>query len=173
MWIHKERNTWLPNREGEWTHQLTFKPLSKWKYLYIAILMHIQCLLFQRREEEKAETGRFWHRGEDWDFIPGISRRSRVQKWRRPLSAATKERSKGWGGKLFCVSNCIVLFITVLLNLNFYCACAVGLQNKLKKIKEKYKDQDEEDRELMMQLLGVRMYKCVWPCFVAISMYLT
>lgn len=29
-------------------------------------------------------------------------------------------------------------------------------QNKLKKIKEKYKDQDEEDRELMMQLLGVR-----------------
>lgn len=28
-------------------------------------------------------------------------------------------------------------------------------QNKLKKIKEKYKDQDEEDRELMMQLLGV------------------
>lgn len=32
-------------------------------------------------------------------------------------------------------------------------------QNKLKKIKEKYKDQDEEDRELMMQLLGVRMNK--------------
>uniref|UniRef100_A0A673C6U6 Ribosome quality control complex subunit NEMF n=1 Tax=Sphaeramia orbicularis TaxID=375764 RepID=A0A673C6U6_9TELE len=32
----------------------------------------------------------------------------------------------------------------------------VSLQNKLKKIKEKYKDQDEEDRELMMQLLGVR-----------------
>lgn len=30
-------------------------------------------------------------------------------------------------------------------------------QNKLKKIKEKYKDQDEEDRELMMQLLGVGM----------------
>jgi len=29
-------------------------------------------------------------------------------------------------------------------------------QKKLKKIKEKYKDQDEEDRELMMQLLGVR-----------------
>lgn len=28
-------------------------------------------------------------------------------------------------------------------------------QNKLKKMKEKYKDQDEEDRELMMQLLGV------------------
>uniref|UniRef100_A0A7N8XYI1 Ribosome quality control complex subunit NEMF n=1 Tax=Mastacembelus armatus TaxID=205130 RepID=A0A7N8XYI1_9TELE len=27
-------------------------------------------------------------------------------------------------------------------------------KNKLKKIKEKYKDQDEEDRELMMQLLG-------------------
>lgn len=26
----------------------------------------------------------------------------------------------------------------------------------MKKIKEKYKDQDEEDRELMMQLLGVR-----------------
>ena len=33
----------------------------------------------------------------------------------------------------------------------------LSLQNKLKKIKEKYKDQDEEDRELMMQLLGVRM----------------
>uniref|UniRef100_A0A4W6ENY6 Ribosome quality control complex subunit NEMF n=1 Tax=Lates calcarifer TaxID=8187 RepID=A0A4W6ENY6_LATCA len=33
------------------------------------------------------------------------------------------------------------------------------LFNKLKKIKEKYKDQDEEDRELMMQLLGVRMNK--------------
>lgn len=32
-----------------------------------------------------------------------------------------------------------------------------SLQNKLKKIKEKYKDQDEEDRELMMQLLAVRM----------------
>uniref|UniRef100_A0A3Q0S1R9 Ribosome quality control complex subunit NEMF n=1 Tax=Amphilophus citrinellus TaxID=61819 RepID=A0A3Q0S1R9_AMPCI len=32
-----------------------------------------------------------------------------------------------------------------------------GQRNKLKKIKEKYKDQDEEDRELMMQLLGVRM----------------
>lgn len=32
-------------------------------------------------------------------------------------------------------------------------------QNKLKKIKEKYKDQDEEDRELRMQLLGVRMMK--------------
>lgn len=32
-------------------------------------------------------------------------------------------------------------------------------QNKLKKIKEKYKDQDEEDRELMMQLLGVRTNK--------------
>lgn len=31
------------------------------------------------------------------------------------------------------------------------------LQNKLKKIKEKYKDQDEEDRELMMQLLAVRI----------------
>lgn len=30
-------------------------------------------------------------------------------------------------------------------------------QNKLKKIKDKYKDQDEEDRELMMKLLGVRM----------------
>ncbi|XP_061553294.1 ribosome quality control complex subunit NEMF-like isoform X2 [Phycodurus eques] len=29
-----------------------------------------------------------------------------------------------------------------------------GQKNKLKKIKEKYKDQDEEDRELMMQLLG-------------------
>lgn len=29
----------------------------------------------------------------------------------------------------------------------------------MKKIKEKYKDQDEEDRELMMQLLGVRMNK--------------
>lgn len=33
--------------------------------------------------------------------------------------------------------------------------CVLSLQNKLKKIKEKYKDQDEEDRELMMQLLGV------------------
>lgn len=32
-----------------------------------------------------------------------------------------------------------------------------SLQNKLKKIKEKYKDQDEEDRELMMQLLAVRV----------------
>lgn len=32
-----------------------------------------------------------------------------------------------------------------------------SLQNKLKKIKEKYKDQDEEDRELMMQLLAVRI----------------
>ncbi|XP_043930219.1 nuclear export mediator factor NEMF [Protopterus annectens] len=29
-----------------------------------------------------------------------------------------------------------------------------GQKSKLKKIKEKYKDQDEEDRELMMQLLG-------------------
>lgn len=29
-----------------------------------------------------------------------------------------------------------------------------GQKNKLKRIKEKYKDQDEEDRELMMQLLG-------------------
>lgn len=35
----------------------------------------------------------------------------------------------------------------------------LSLQNKLKKIKEKYKDQDEEDRELMMQLLGVRVNK--------------
>lgn len=33
----------------------------------------------------------------------------------------------------------------------------LSLQNKLKKIKEKYKDQDEEDRELMMQLLGARV----------------
>uniref|UniRef100_H3DIP3 Ribosome quality control complex subunit NEMF n=1 Tax=Tetraodon nigroviridis TaxID=99883 RepID=H3DIP3_TETNG len=32
-----------------------------------------------------------------------------------------------------------------------------GQKNKLKKIKEKYKDQDEEDRELMMQLLAVRV----------------
>lgn len=29
------------------------------------------------------------------------------------------------------------------------------MKAKLKKIKEKYKDQDEEDRELMMKLLGV------------------
>lgn len=29
-----------------------------------------------------------------------------------------------------------------------------GQRNKMKKIKEKYKDQDEEDRELMLQLLG-------------------
>lgn len=39
------------------------------------------------------------------------------------------------------------------------CVCVsslLSLQNKLKKIKEKYKDQDEEDRELRMQLLGVR-----------------
>lgn len=28
-------------------------------------------------------------------------------------------------------------------------------QNKLKKMKDKYKDQDEEDREMMMKLLGV------------------
>uniref|UniRef100_A0A667YLW8 Ribosome quality control complex subunit NEMF n=1 Tax=Myripristis murdjan TaxID=586833 RepID=A0A667YLW8_9TELE len=35
----------------------------------------------------------------------------------------------------------------------------VSLQNKLKKIKEKYKDQDEEDRELMMKLLGVKKIK--------------
>uniref|UniRef100_A0A8C7YAI1 Ribosome quality control complex subunit NEMF n=1 Tax=Oryzias sinensis TaxID=183150 RepID=A0A8C7YAI1_9TELE len=33
-------------------------------------------------------------------------------------------------------------------------ALCLLLQNKLKKMKEKYKDQDEEDRELMMQLLG-------------------
>lgn len=38
-----------------------------------------------------------------------------------------------------------------------------SLQNKLKKIKEKYKDQDEEDRELMMQLLAVRMKEGVAP----------
>lgn len=47
-------------------------------------------------------------------------------------------------------------------------------QNKLKKIKEKYKDQDEEDRELMMQLLGVRMNKNNhatrgWHCTVSRS----
>lgn len=29
------------------------------------------------------------------------------------------------------------------------------LQSKMKKMKEKYKDQDEEDRELIMKLLGV------------------
>lgn len=33
--------------------------------------------------------------------------------------------------------------------------CDLYSQNKLKKIKDKYKDQDEEDRELMMKLLGV------------------
>uniref|UniRef100_A0AAX7VG48 Ribosome quality control complex subunit NEMF n=1 Tax=Astatotilapia calliptera TaxID=8154 RepID=A0AAX7VG48_ASTCA len=40
----------------------------------------------------------------------------------------------------------------------------LSLQNKLKKIKEKYKDQDEEDRELMMQLLGVRMNRKTLTC---------
>ena len=29
------------------------------------------------------------------------------------------------------------------------------IQKKLKKIKEKYKDQDEEEKELRMQILGV------------------
>lgn len=31
-------------------------------------------------------------------------------------------------------------------------------QNKLKKMKDKYKDQDEEDREMMMKLLGVSTF---------------
>uniref|UniRef100_A0A8C7QZQ3 Ribosome quality control complex subunit NEMF n=1 Tax=Oncorhynchus mykiss TaxID=8022 RepID=A0A8C7QZQ3_ONCMY len=38
-----------------------------------------------------------------------------------------------------------------------------GESNKLKKIKEKYKDQDEEDRELMMKLLGVRSILLNFP----------
>lgn len=37
------------------------------------------------------------------------------------------------------------------------------LQSKLKKIKEKYKDQDEEDRELIMKLLGVRQDSNTFP----------
>uniref|UniRef100_A0AAR2M3H3 Ribosome quality control complex subunit NEMF n=1 Tax=Pygocentrus nattereri TaxID=42514 RepID=A0AAR2M3H3_PYGNA len=36
-----------------------------------------------------------------------------------------------------------------------------GQKNKLKKIKDKYKDQDEEDRELMMKLLGVSTVCCM------------
>ena len=37
-----------------------------------------------------------------------------------------------------------------------------GLQGKLKKMKEKYKDQDEEDKEIIMQLLGVRFLDSIF-----------
>lgn len=37
------------------------------------------------------------------------------------------------------------------------------LQSKMKKMKEKYKDQDEEDRELIMKLLGVSEGSSVPP----------
>lgn len=40
------------------------------------------------------------------------------------------------------------------------------LQSKIKKMKEKYKDQDEEDRELIMKLLGVRARKRCPHCGV-------
>lgn len=38
------------------------------------------------------------------------------------------------------------------------------LQSKMKKMKEKYKDQDEEDRELIMKLLGVSERSFAFPC---------
>lgn len=38
------------------------------------------------------------------------------------------------------------------------------LQSKMKKMKEKYKDQDEEDRELIMKLLGVSERSSAFPC---------
>lgn len=65
------------------------------------------------------------------------------------FSAAPEERPEGEGKarRLACVC--------ALNNFSRVCLLLSG-QNKLKKIKEKYKDQDEEDRELMMQLLGVR-----------------
>lgn len=46
----------------------------------------------------------------------------------------------------------------------------LSLQNKLKKIKEKYKDQDEEDRELMMQLLGVNKNDCSTLNMLSVAM---
>lgn len=49
-----------------------------------------------------------------------------------------------------------VIIFSYLLNQPKNQKTSFSSQNKLKKIKEKYKDQDEEDRELMMQLLGVR-----------------
>lgn len=50
-------------------------------------------------------------------------------------------------------------FLDVYICVHEYDSPLVSLQNKLKKIKEKYKDQDEEDRELMMKLLGVKKIK--------------
>uniref|UniRef100_A0A8C6XG73 Ribosome quality control complex subunit NEMF n=1 Tax=Naja naja TaxID=35670 RepID=A0A8C6XG73_NAJNA len=53
-------------------------------------------------------------------------------------------------------------FAMRLFKFTLLCFCS---QNKLKKIKEKYKDQDEEDRELIMKLLGVRAAEHPWSVF--------
>uniref|UniRef100_A0A673ZCY5 Nuclear export mediator factor n=1 Tax=Salmo trutta TaxID=8032 RepID=A0A673ZCY5_SALTR len=51
------------------------------------------------------------------------------------------------------------------LKVKLFIYAVVEIQNKLKKIKEKYKDQDEEDRELMMKLLGVRSMMLNFPSY--------
>lgn len=105
---HKGRNTWLPSKEGAGgtgrknrfdfsTYVTSFNPRNV-------------CVWHQRREEEEAETGRWWYRGEDWEFIWWITGGSGVQRRSRPLPAAAEERTKGLSLFRTLMSDLLLIF---------------------------------------------------------------